>query len=78
MYSYCINKAFVAFHGRRLFRFSPNDISFADGDGLKNFTLIVISIICLQINSLKKLRQLQILFFRSDALSDKLVFHISK
>jgi hypothetical protein len=50
MYSYCINKAFVAFHDRPLFRFSPNRTSFADGGGLQNFSLIPLLIMCLQIN----------------------------
>jgi len=74
LYSYCINKALVAFHGRPLFLFSANGISFADEDGLQNFNLIAIPITCLQINSLKKLGQLQSPFFHCDALSDKVTF----
>jgi len=39
------------------FRFSPNGISFTNGDGLQSFSLIDILIMCLRINSLKKLGQ---------------------
>jgi len=75
--SYCINKACAAFRGRPRFRFSPKGISFAAGGGLQNFNLIAIPIICLQIYSLKKLGQLQIPCCHSDALSDKVTFHIA-
>jgi len=50
MYSYCINKAFVAFHDRPLFSLPLNRISFADGGDLQNFSLIFLLIMYLQIN----------------------------
>jgi hypothetical protein len=63
MYSYCIDL---------LSWLSP----FADGCGLKKFNLIAIPIMCLQINSFKKLGQLQSPFLHADALSDKITFYI--